>query len=226
MNKKYISAFMSTVLVVATIAVSCAQNQKVKTVTIVNGDTTISETNLNDKDIAKMEKEINVSINDDGTGTKKIVKKIIITDDKVGGEGMAYAYAMGDEGDDVEVTTNDNGTETKIVIKKGDGKEGKGDKEGKKVVRKEVRNDGASPEEGNMRVNFSIDKTTAKLEVETKSKEPLNISILDENGKQVFYDTQKTGRKYSKDIPLGKKGTFFLNLIQNKTSTMEKIIVE
>ena len=54
----------------------------------------------------------------------------------------------------------------------------------------------------------------------------MNVSVLDENGKQVFYDTQKVGGKYSKEIPLGKKGTYFLNFIQNKASTTEKIIVE
>ena len=75
-------------------------------------------------------------------------------------------------------------------------------------------------------ININVKGTSAKIDVETGSKEPLNVSILDENGKQVFYDSQKAGGKYSKEIPLEKKGTYFLNLIQNKVSTTEKIIVE
>ena len=49
--------------------------------------------------------------------------------------------------------------------------------------------------------------------------------ILDENGKQVHYDTQKAGGNYLKEIKLEKKGTYFLNIIQNKQSTTDKIII-
>ena len=216
MNKNYTPYFMSAMLVMSLATVSYAQNPKVKTITIINGDTTITESNLN-------EKEIQVSINDGDDSSKKIVKKIIINDEKHDGDAMAYAYAIGDEGEDVQVSTSEDGKETKIVIKKGDGKDSK-DKA--KVVKKEVKVDGSSKEKNSLNLNINVKNTTAKIEVETSSKEPLNISILDENGKQVFYESQKTGGKYSKEVALEKKGTYFLNLIQNKTSTTEKIIVE
>ena len=224
MNRNYTLAFMSGLLVMTMATVSCAQGPKVKTITIVNGDTTITESNLDEKEIAKLEKEIEVIITDDGKseGTKKIVKKIIINDDKKDGEAMAYAYSIGGDGEDVEITTNEDGKEMKVVVKSGEGKEGKE----KKVIKKEIRSEGASNEKSNVNVNISVKNTTAKVEIETSSKEPMNVSVLDENGKQVFYDSQKTGGKYSKEIPLGKKGTYFLNFIQNKTSNTEKIVVE
>ena len=214
---------MSGLLVLSLAIASQAQTKTTKTVTIINGDTTISESNMDEKDMKEMEKQIQVTMNDGDDSGKKVVKKIIINDEKSDGDAMAYAYAMGDEGDDVLVTTSDDGTETKIVIKKGDGKEGK---EKTKVVKKEVKVDRASKEKNTMNMNISINNTTAKVEIETSSKAPMNVSVLDENGKQVFYDSQKEGGKYSKEIPLGKKGTYFLNFIQNKTSKTEKIIVE
>lgn len=224
MNKNYTLAFMSGLLVMTMATVSCAQGPKVKTITIVNGDTTITESNLDEKEMAKLEKEIEVIITDDGKseGTKKIVKKVIITDDKHEGDAMAYAYAFGEDGNDVEVITNENGTETKVIVKNG---EGKGSKD-KNIIKKEIKCEGPAKEKVTLNLNISINKTTAKVQIESSSTEPMNISVLDENGKQVFYDSQKTGGKYTKDIPLGKKGTYFLNFIQNKTSKMETIIVE
>lgn len=221
MNKNYTLAFMSGLLVMTMTNVSCAQSPKVKTITIVNGDTTITESNLDEKEMAKLEKEIEVIINDDGKGDgkKTIVKKIIINDDKKDGDAMAYAYSTGE---DVEIITNEDGKEMKVVVKSGDEKEGKE----RKIVKKEVRSEGAPKEKSKVNMNISIKNTTAKVEIETNSKEPMNVSVLDENGKQVFYDSQKTGEKYSKEIPLGKKGTYFLNFIQNKTSNTEKIVVE
>jgi hypothetical protein len=224
MNKNYTTTFMSFVLVVTMAGMSYAQGQKVKTITIVNGDTTITESNLNEKELAKMEKEIELIINEDGDkkGTKKVVKKIVINDEKHDGDVMAYAYTIDEEGGDVEIITDENGKEMKVIVKSGDGKEGKE----KKVIKKEIRSEDASIEKNNVNVNISIKNTNAKVEIETNSKEPMNITVLDEKGKQVFYDSQKTGGKYSKEIPLGKKGTYFLNFIQNKKSNTEKIVVE
>lgn len=213
---------MSTMLVLFITIGACAQSTKTKTITIVNGDTTITESNLDKKDVAKMEKEIEILINDDGKGEKRIVKKIIINDDKKDGEALAYAYTIGDEGEDVEITTSEDGKEMKVVVKSGDGKDSKE----KNVIKKEIKCEGPAKEKVTLNMNISIDKTTVKVQIESSSKEPMNVSILDENGKQVFYDSQKVGGKYSKDIPLGKKGTYFLNFIQNKTSKMETIIVE
>ena len=233
MNFLY-SKQMAALLVTATITTTaCGQHSKVKTITIVNGDTTISESNLDEKEMEKMEKEISVMINDDGKHDKKIVKKIIINGDDVDvkdGQAMAYAYSFGDGGasaEDVEVITDGNDGETKVIIKKGGKEKGEGKAE-KTVVRKSISSSSSDGKEEseNMNVNINVKNTTAKVEVETSSKEPLNVSVLDENGKQVFYDSQKSGGKYSKEIPLEKKGTYFLNLIQNKKSTSEKIVIE
>lgn len=215
-------------------AVSCsafAQKTKVKTVTIINGDTTISEKNFDEKELAQIEKEINIEINGDGDSvhSKKIVKKIIINDDKdvKDGETMAYAYSVGDgKDDDVQVATDNDGNETKIIIKKGkETKDGSDSNEKKTIIKKSINSSDESKKE-NLKLKIMVKNTTAKVEVETGSKEPLNISVLDENGKQVFYDTQKSGEKYSKEIPLEKKGTYFLNIIQNKKITNEKIVIE
>ena|SRR6218665_614316 len=217
-------------LLIAAVAIAgsaCGQQTKVKTITIINGDTTISESNLADKSLSQMEKEMNISISDDGKSGKTIVKKIVIkgdADDK-SAEATAYAYGFGDEkSGGIEVTTDEDGS-TKIIIKKDDKKEeGNEEVKEKKTVKKSVSASTSTKE--SMNLNININNTTAKIEVETGSKEPLNISILDESGKQVFYDSQKSGGKYSKEIPLGKKGTYFLNIIQDKKVTNEKIIIE
>lgn len=222
---------MAALLVTAAFATTaCGQHAKVKTITIVNGDTTISESNMDEKDLAKFEKQISITVDDDDKSDKKIVKKIIINGDEKDmkdAEAMAYSFSTGDgEAQDVEVSTGKDG-ETKVIIKKGGKEKGEG-KEEKTIVRKSmsITSDDAKTEKENLNVNINIKNTTAKVDVETGSKEPINISILDETGKQVFYDSQKTGGKYSKEIPLGKKGTYFMNIIQNKKSSTEKIVIE
>ena len=125
MNKKYIIAYISTMLVLFITIGSDAQGTKTKTLTIVNGDTTITESNLDKKEVAKMEKEVEIIINDDGKEEKKIVKKITIKDDKKEGETMAYAYAIGDDGDDVEIATSEDGKEMNAVVKAGEAKDSK-----------------------------------------------------------------------------------------------------
>lgn len=227
MNFSYNKQVAALIAAVAIAGSACGQQTKVKTITIINGDTTINESNWDDKSLSQMEKEMNISICDGGKSEKTIVKKIIINgdaDDK-NAEAMAYAYGFGDEKNGgIEVTTEEDGS-TKIIIKKDDNKEdGKEDVKEKKTVKKSVSTDPSKKE--SMNLNINITNTTAKIEVETGSKEPMNISILDESGKQVFYDSQKSGGKYSKEIPLGKKGTYFLNIIQDKKVTNEKIVIE
>lgn len=212
--------------VIALTGAACGQNAKVKTITIINGDTTISEKEIGDKEIADIEKQITMVINEDGdsSGKKKVIKKIIINSDDKDDDAMAYAYGFGEQkGEDVEITTDDNGKETRIVIKKGD--DDKEEHPAKKTVITRSMNSTSDKGKENMSLNISVKDNVAKVEVETSSKEALNISILDENGKQVFYDSQKTGGKYSKEIKL-EKGTYFLNLIQNKKSTTDKIIIK
>src|ERR1043166_4012073 len=124
MKTIYNNAFFGMAALLGISLVSCAQNPnvKTKTITIINGDTTISEGKIDDKDIDKMMKDINVTINSDGDSTHKIVKKIIISgDDAEDAKAMAYAYGVNDGDDqDIEVTTDGNGSQTKIIIKKGD----------------------------------------------------------------------------------------------------------
>jgi hypothetical protein len=215
--------------VVSLTGVACGQNSKVKTITIINGDTTVSEKEIGDKDIADIEKQITMVINEDGdsAGKKKVIKKIIINgDDKDKGDAMAYAYSIGEgDGEDVEVTTDDNSKETKIIIKKGDKEDDKKEGRENKTVINRSTNSTSGTEKESMSLNISVNKNTAKIDVETAGKEALNISILDENGKQVFYDTQKGGGKYSKEVKL-EKGTYFLNIIRNKKSTTDKIVIQ
>ena len=216
---------LALLTVIALTGVACGQNAKVKTITIINGDTTISEKEIGDADIADIEKQITMVINHDGDTTgKKVVKKIIINgDDRKDGDAMAYAYSMTDgKDDDVEITTDENGKETRIIIKKDDKEKGD-NKQGKTVI---SRSASSSDERGkaSMKLNISVSNSMAKVEAESSSKEPLNVSILDENGKQVFYDSQKGGGKYSKEIKL-KKGTYFLSLVQDKKSTTDKIVI-
>jgi hypothetical protein len=233
MKTNHNTAFLGMAVLLSLSTVSCAQNPKVstKTITIINGDTTISESNMDEKDVDKMMKDIDVRISDDGDSSKKIIKKIVINgDDMDDAKTMAYAYSTGGDDQDIEVTTDERDGETKIVIRKKDtdkkDKEEKGKKEEKKIVTKTIRMKDGKEEKESMHLNITVKNTVAKVEVETGSKAALNVSVLDENGRQVFYDTQQNGNKYSKEIPLNKKGTYFLNLIQDKKSTSEKIVIE
>ena len=195
---------------------------KIKTITIVNGDTTISEGEFNEKEFAEMGKHIEISMTEEGDGSEKRIKKILIHDENEENKaGIESTNKNDQEERKVQVTRNENGTETRIIVKK---VEENNPKETRKIIKKETGI--VSEVKENKSLNISIKNTTATITVETNSREALNISILNENGKQIFYDTQKTGGKYNKEIPLGKKGTYFLNLIQNKNSTTEKIIVE
>lgn len=210
-----------TALAITTAA--CGQNAKVKTITIINGDTTVSEKEIGDKEIAEIEKQITIVTNEEGDkSNKKVIKKIIVNGgNDNGAEAMAYAYKMGDDKDgDMEVTTSDDGKETKIIIKNGNDDKSD-DKEKKTVIKKSINTE----EKESMSLNINVKNNVAKIEVETNSKEPLNVSVLDENGKQVFYDSKKDGGKYNKEIKL-EKGTYFLNLIQNKKTTNDKIVIQ
>ncbi|HEX8516371.1 MAG TPA: T9SS type A sorting domain-containing protein [Bacteroidia bacterium] len=222
--KKQAAALLTAIAITGS---ACGQKAKVKTMTIINGDTTISEKEIGDKEIAEFEKQITMVINEDGEDGKKVIKKKIIinADDARHADAMAYAYSIGEgNGEDVEVTTDEDGKETRIVIKRdGDRKEGKDDKR-TVVKRSRVMTDEAEGK-GKMNLNIHVNNNIAKIEIETGSKEPLNISLLDENGKQTFYETQKAGGKYRKEIKL-EKGTYFLNIIQNMESTTDKIIIK
>lgn len=217
----------SLVLAIAITGVACGQNAKVKTITIVNGDTTISEKTIGKEEIAEIEKQITMVVSENGkAGDKKIVKKIIINgDEKNTEDAMAFAYSINESNnEDIEVTTDENGkTTTKVIIKEG-GKDGESTS-GKKVVKKSVIINDGKTEKEDLNVNINVKKNAVKIDLSSSSKEPINVSILDENGKQIHYDSQKEGGNYSKEIKLEKKGTYFLNIIHNKQSTSEKIVI-
>jgi hypothetical protein len=221
-HMKLLYSKRTTIFITAmTLATATFGQSKVKTITIINGDTTITESN-DDTEFKKIEKEISVIREGNSKEEKKtVVKKIIInSDNDKNGDAIAYAYST--DGDDAEVITSDDGKETRIVIKndKNDGKAG----EKKKVVKRAIEPERAESRE-KMNLNISIKDKTATLGIETSSKEPLYISVLDEAGKQVFYDSKKDAGKYNKDVKL-EKGTYFLNIIQNKKTSNEKIIIE
>ncbi len=67
---------------------------------------------------------------------------------------------------------------------------------------------------------------TLKLELTSENTEEINVVIIDETGKQVFYDSQKHGYNYKKEIKLNKKGVYFLSIIQNKKIVNERILME
>lgn len=218
---------ISAMLIIMTFTgLACGQNAKVKTVTIINGDTTISEEVIGEKKITEFEKHITTTTDDDknDAGKKVIRKKIIVSDDKAEKDAFAHAYSFGDDKDqDVEIITDENGNETKIIIKRKDEEKGEIKEKTGRTERSRTRN--SNNEKEKMNIDIDIKNTTAKVNIEASGNEPINISILDENGKQIFYDSQKSGGKYSKDINLEKKGTYFLNIIRNKKSTTEKIII-
>ena len=225
MKKFYQISFIACMLLLVGIIVSsCGQNPTIKTITIVNGDTTISEGEFNEKEFAEMGKHIEISMTEDSDGSEKRIKKILIHDENEENKARIESTNKNDQEErKVQVTRNENGTETRIIVKK---VEENNPKETRKIVKKETGIVSEVKENNSLNLNISIKSTTATITVETNSKEALNISILNENGKQIFYDTQKTGGKYNKEIPLGKKGTYVLNLIQNKNSATEKIIIE
>lgn len=205
------------VILIAMTNFTYAQGTKIKAIMIVNGDTTTNEEILDEK--LAME-------NDDSVSAKKIIKKIIIDDEKIMTDDVfAYAYNIGenDGNSEIEIVTNEKDEETKVIIKnhkKNGSVEEKSEKNRAYSVSKNIENS-----RENLKIKINVEEMQVKFDIETNSTEPLNVSILNEDGKQVFYDSQKNGNKYNKEIKLEKKGTYFLNLIQNKKSTTEKIVI-
>jgi len=227
MNILYKKQLAAIALIGAVSAAAFGQKTKVRTITIVNGDTTVNES-IDDMDIAKLQKEMSIMIDDDSAGGKKMMKKIVIKGDGDDTSTMAYAYGFGDDKDtDIDMSTGEDGS-TKIVIHKG--KDGKGDDKKGNAQRSSTfsssRSSSGNSEKERLNVNIQVEKNVAKIAVESGSSSPMNVSILDENGKQVFYDSQKNGSSYKKEIPLDKKGTYFMNIIQDKRSTTDKIVVD
>jgi hypothetical protein len=223
MHQTYTKTLKAAFFMMVLSGMACGQNNHVKTITIINGDTTIKEENLDEKALAEIEKQLDMTIND-GDSSHKIHKKIIITqNDKNPSHSESYSYTITD--DDNEKGTSDEKNETKISIITDD-KTGSNPSPGTRIIRKNtiIKDDSADADQLN--ISIQVKNTNANVSIETSGQTPIYISILDENGKQVFYDSQTKGGTYQKEIPLKKKGTYFLNLIQNKKSTTEKIIVE
>ena len=75
MKNIYQIGFTGSMLLLSIIVSSCGQNPKIKTITIVNGDTTISEGEFNEKEFAEMGKHIEISMTGDGDGSEKRIKR-------------------------------------------------------------------------------------------------------------------------------------------------------
>ncbi|MDQ3046474.1 MAG: T9SS type A sorting domain-containing protein [Bacteroidota bacterium] len=219
-----------SLLTLSAVFLICSQSiaQKKQTITIINGDTTISEGTISPKEMVEIEKRVNISMNDQNDSGKTIVKKIIIREgDMKDKEVMAYAYSFDESDEDIQITIDEKGNEKRIVTRKS-GESIDDKKTDKKIIREKVISPDSPTGSSSSRISLNIEvkEKTIKLDIEAGEKEPLNVSLLDENGKQIFYDSKKEGGKYRKEIKLEKKGTYFLNIIQNKKSTTEKIIVE
>jgi len=64
----------SLLIAIAITGIACGQNAKVKTITIINGDTTISEKTIGTDEIAEIEKQITMVVSEDGkAGDKKVI---------------------------------------------------------------------------------------------------------------------------------------------------------
>ncbi len=220
MKHFYLKTFLF-VTAIAIVLTACGQNNaKVKTITIVNGDTTISEKIIGDKEIAEIEKQITMIVTSDSTNGKKMVKKIVINGDDKNSASLAYSFSN-DENAEMEINADEKGNKTKIVITTDEK-----DDNGKKIIKKSTSKSSTKDENELVDLNINVKNNVLKVDFTSASKEPINVSIMDENAKQVFYETQKSGNKFSKEIKLDKKGIYFLNIVQNKKITTEKIIVE
>jgi hypothetical protein len=191
----------------ATLVTNAGAQTKTKTITIIDGDTTITEKEL-DHDI------IIITENTDKDG-KVSRKKTVVRDAEPREDAVAYSYRSGRE-EDIEIRTN-NGREDKVIIRKEKGAHDRSDME---MLRAERALD-----KSGLNVQLNVEKDVMKLEVESSGKEPVHISLLDENGKQILYETQKDGKKYSKEMKLN-KGAYFLNVIHNQNTTTDKIIIK
>lgn len=118
---------MCLIIVLCLTNVSFAQHTKFKTITIINGDKTIRENNINEKEFRDMGKEIAIEINDDSIQGKKDAKKIVINSDD--NKNNAFAYAFNNDAE-MEVNNDTHGNITKIIIKND------GDKSDSKIEKK------------------------------------------------------------------------------------------
>lgn len=232
--------------------IACGQKEpagstgkRVKTITIVNGDTTITESNISENEFAwtdnnkKDSKNVKVMkiISSDGDTAEinEIETKIkTIMDEKGNGEKMHKKIIMIDENGNTKTiqTENsfsydfniDNKGKKKVIII--DDEEDM-PKDGKRIVKKVgSHNEGDALPVKNININVDEKKQTIKLELESEKEDAINVVVMDEQGKQVFYDSQKNGKKYEKEIKLDKKGVYFLSIIQNKKVMNERIVIE
>jgi len=173
--KQALGAALLTIMLAGT---ACGPKTKVKTIAIVNGDTTMNEETV-------LEGAFSTSDN--------VAEVKIVTSDDVD--------SIADE------ATKER--REKRIVKKIEGASGENDLPLK-----------------NININVDTKTQVLKLDLESENADALNIIVMDEAGKQVFYDTQKKGDKYKKEIKLNKKGIYFLSIIQNKKILNERIVLE
>ena len=110
MKKFYQISFIACMLLLVGIIVSsCGQNPTIKTITIVNGDTTISEGEFNEKEFAEMGKHIEISMTEDSDGSEKRIKKILIHDENE--ENKAFPRAQIHDAANVGVNVSEKAQE-------------------------------------------------------------------------------------------------------------------
>ena len=112
MKNIYQIGFTVSMLLLSIIVSSCGQNPKIKTITIVNGDTTISEGEFNEKEFAEMGKHIEISMTGDGDGSEKRIKKILISNENEENKANSESTNNNDQEErEVQVKKNENGME-------------------------------------------------------------------------------------------------------------------
>jgi len=237
--KYQLSTLLLSLLVIST---TYGQKTKIKTITIVDGDTTVNEETISEADFAwdeKSDKSKKVKVmkfisSDDSTSGASEMEMIIDDNDKKGKAVTKTVIVMDDGGkvitNDIEknisyvIEIDDNGKKTKKVWTEAETVNGN-DK--KKVVKMcgptEVEN---IPVFKNINLNVDTKTLKIKLDIESEKSDAINVVVMDELGKQVFYDSQKDGTKYKKEIKLEKKGVYFLSIIQNKKVMNERIVME
>jgi hypothetical protein len=198
----------SGMLFIAAIAMSSvvrAQNT-VRTITIVNGDTTLSETIVGDKEAS------------DIAGKRRPEEKVIVRK-KTEGDGAVADRGKEELRIEKRITIIENEKERMEDVRSDRRKDDR-----IVEVEREMSSDRKADGKG-LKISVEVKDRTLKLSIESSDKEPVYISLLDSQGKQILYEVQKDNSNYSKEQKL-EKGSYFLNVIKDKKTSQEKIEIQ
>ena len=194
--KNNLLKFIPLALVPALSGSMTAQNTSLRTITIVNGDTTITENSLPVQP---------------GARERQVVREERRKDKEVEGrkekEIHTYSYSY-----DFRDDKSADGAQKEMII---DHNPRNGSPKTPQIRKA-----------GTISTSFSLQvkDETLNLDADTGS-EPLTISVLDRNGKQILLESNQSGGKYHKEIRL-EKGTYFLSLIHGNKSESETIEID